>query len=127
MPAFLTPHTDRIYAAMRIVTGFLFACHGLQKVFGAFGGSGPGQMPAAMFWTAGIIELVGGLAVMIGFRASWAAFLCSGLMAFAYFIAHQPNALFPIENRGELAALYSFVFLFIAAKGSGTWSVDGNR
>jgi len=127
MPAFLAPHTDRIYAAFRIVTGFLFLCHGLQKVFGAFGGTGPGQMPVPMFWTAGIIELLGGLLVMIGLRANWAAFLCSGLMAAAYFIAHQGNALFPSENRGELAALYCFVFLFIASKGSGTWSVDGNR
>jgi len=127
MPAFLAPHTDRIYAAFRIVTGFLFLCHGMQKVFGACGGTGPGQMPVPMFWTAGIIELLGGLLVMIGLRANWAAFLCSGLMAAAYFIAHQGNALFPIENRGELAALYCFAFLFIAAKGSGTWSVDGNR
>jgi len=127
MPAFLAPHGDRIYAAFRIVTGFLFTCHGAQKVFGAFGGGGPGEMPIAMFWTAALIELMGGLFVMIGFLTSWAAFLCSGLMAVAYFIAHQPNALFPIENRGELAALYSFAFLLIAAKGPGVWSVGGKR
>jgi putative oxidoreductase len=125
MTAFLAPHGDRIYAALRIVAGFLFLCHGAQKILGFFGG--PPEMPAPMLWIAGGIELVGGALVMVGFRTGWAAFLCSGLMAAAYFMAHQPKGLLPIENHGELAALYSFVFLLIAVRGSGTWSIDGSR
>jgi putative oxidoreductase len=93
-------------------------------VFGLFGGT---PAPPGIKWTAGPIELVGGLLVMIGLQAGWAAFLCSGTMAAAYFIGHQGNALFPIENRGELAALYCFVFLYIAMRGSGIWSVDASR
>jgi len=126
MTAFLNAHEPRIYAALRIVTGFLFTCHGLQKVFGLFGGV-PSAAPPAIVWTAGPIELVGGALVMIGLYANWAGFLCSGMMAVAYFIAHQANALFPIENGGEPAALYCFVFLFIAVRGSGIWSVDAAR
>jgi putative oxidoreductase len=125
MTAFLKPHEERIYAALRIVAGFLFLCHGAQKIFGLFGGAP--SMPAPLLWTAGLIELGGGALIMVGFRTHWAAFLCSGLMAAAYFMAHQPNALLPIQNRGELAALYSFVFLFIAVRGSGIWSVDASR
>ena len=109
MTAFLAPHGDRIYAALRIVAGFLFLCHGMQKVLGFFGGAP--DMPAPLLWIGGLIELVGGALVM----------------AVAYFMAHQPQALLPIENRGELAALYSFVFLLIAVRGSGTWSIDGSR
>jgi putative oxidoreductase len=126
MTAFLAPHSDRIYAAFRIVVGFLFTCHGAQKIFGLFGGA-PAEAPAFVIWVAGGIELVGGALVMVGLRAGWAAFLCSGLMAVAYFMAHQGRALFPIQNGGELAALYSFAFLLIATRGAGTWSVDGSR
>jgi putative oxidoreductase len=126
MPTFLAPHADRIYAAYRIVVGLLFTCHGAQKIFGVFGGVPP-EAPAFVVWFAGGIELVGGALVMVGLRAGWAAFLCSGTMAVAYFTAHQPQGLFPIENGGELAALYSFAFLLIAVRGSGTWSVDGSR
>ena len=96
MTAFLSPHEDRIYAAFRIVAGFMFTCHGAQKIFGAFGGAP--DMPAPMLWLSGGIELVGGALVMVGFFAGWAAFLCSGLMAFAYFLAHQTNGLLPIQN-----------------------------
>ncbi len=125
MATFLKPHAEKIYAALRIVAGFMFMCHGMQKVFGLFGGAPP--MPAPVFWTAGLIELVGGALVMTGFMAGWAGFLCSGLMAAAYFMAHQSKGLLPIANHGELAALYSFVFLLIAVKGSGIWSVDASR
>ena len=125
MTSFLKPHDEKIYAALRIVVGFMFLCHGLQKIFGLFGGAP--SMPAPVLWTAGLIEFVGGSLVMVGFRANWAGFLCSGLMAVAYFMAHQSHGLLPIENKGELAALYSFVFLLIAVKGSGIWSVDASR
>jgi len=76
---------------------------------------------------AGPIELIGGTLVMIGLFAGWAAFLCSGLMAFAYWMVHGTQALLPIQNMGELAALYCFVFLFISSQGSGIWSVDAAR
>ena len=79
----------------------------------------------ALLYPAGVIELVGGVLVLIGLQTRWAAFLCSGLMAAAYWMAHGLNDFFPLRNQGELAALYCFVFLFIAANGSGIWSVDG--
>ena len=84
-------------------------------------------MPAFVMYGAGGIELVGGALVMVGLFTRWAAFICSGTMAVAYWLAHGLNALFPIQNGGELAALYCFAFLFIAANGSGAWSVDGAR
>lgn len=116
MQAQLGRYSDTIYGLMRIVAGFLFACHGAQKILGLFGGVPP-ETPGFVVWGAGTIELVGGLLVMIGLFTSWAAFFCSGLMAAAYFLAHQPQALFPIVNQGELAALYAFVFLYIASRG----------
>jgi putative oxidoreductase len=82
-----------------------------------------GSASFGLIWVAGLIELVGGLCVATGFQAAIAAFLCSGQMAVAYFMAHQGRALFPIQNGGELAALYSFVFLYIATRGSGIWSL----
>lgn len=110
---------------MRIVTGLLFLWHGTQKLF-AFPAAPP-PIPAFVTYIAGPIELVGGLLVMIALFAGWAAFLSSGLMAAAYWMAHGTKALFPLVNGGELAALYCFVFLFIAARGSGIWSVDAAR
>ena len=123
MKAQLGRYSDTIYALLRIVAGFLFACHGAQKIFGLFGGLPPG-VPPAIVWSAGSIELVGGLLIMIGLFTSWAAFLCSGTMAVAYFMAHQKDGLLPIQNHGELAAVYAFVFLYIAARGSGPLAVQ---
>jgi len=125
-PRFMEAHTNEIFAVMRIVTGFLFLCHGAQKLLGLFGGS-PAELPALVRWTAGPIELVGGAMIAVGFKTGWAAFLCSGLMAAAYFVAHQSRGLLPIQNAGELAALYCFVFLFISSRGSGVWSFDARR
>jgi putative oxidoreductase len=119
---FLKPYGEHVYGIMRIVVGFLFLCHGLGKILGVLGGSAA-ALPSLM-WFAGIIELVGGAMVCVGLFTGWAAFICSGQMAVAYFMAHQPNALFPIQNKGELAALYSWVFLFIAIRGSGMFSLD---
>lgn len=110
------------YSAMRIVTGFLFMFHGLQKLFGMFGGQAM-PLPSQM-GLAGVIELVGGVFVMIGLFTTPAAFICSGEMAAAYFLAHLPQAFWPISNRGELAVLYCFVFLYIAARGAGPFSLD---
>ena len=119
---FLKPYSGHIYGVMRIVVGFFFLSHGLGKILGVLGGNAA-AFPGLM-WFAGIIELVGGALVCVGLFTSWAAFICSGQMAVAYFMAHQPNALFPIENKGELAAMYSWIFLYIAARGSGMFSVD---
>jgi putative oxidoreductase len=113
------------YAAFRIVTGFLFAFHGAQKLFGAFGGQA--QPLASMPGAAGVIELVCGVLVMVGVLTGIAAFLASGEMAVAYFLAHAPKGLWPIENGGELAALYCFAFLYIAARGAGMWSLGGRN
>ena len=128
---FLKPWSEQIYAAMRIVVGFLFLCHGVQKLMA---GGAPPQMPAALFWAAALIETGAGLLVMIGLFTGIAAFLASGTMAVAYFMAHFPAGLeslpwglLPIQNKGEPAALYCFVFLYIAARGSGLWSVDAAR
>ncbi|WP_454062652.1 DoxX family protein [Candidatus Nitrospira salsa] len=114
------------YALMRIVVGFLFIWHGTQKLFG-FPTAMPMEVPGFIIYVAGPIELIGGFLVMIGLFTRWTAFLCSGLMAAAYWMAHGTKALFPLLNGGELAALYCFVFLFISAQGSGIWSVDGSR
>lgn len=110
------------YALFRIVTGFLFAFHGAQKLFGAFGGQ---AVPiASMPGLAGIIELVGGVLVMVGLFTGVAAFIASGEMAAAYFMAHAPRGLWPIQNGGELAVLYCFAFLYIASRGAGRFGVD---
>jgi putative oxidoreductase len=122
MERILGRFSPQLYAIMRIVAGLLFACHGAQKLFGVLGG----QQVAlgSMFGAAGIIELVGGLLIAIGFLTGTVAFIASGEMAYAYFARHQPRGTFPIQNGGELAALYCFVFLFVAARGAGMWGVD---
>ena len=119
MGSFLGAHTHRIYALMRIVAGYMFASHGMMKWFGD-----PGPASPLMFYAAATIELVGGTLICVGLFTRAAAFLSSGTMAVAYFLAHQPQGLLPIQNGGELAALYAFVFLFIAARGSGPWSIE---
>ena len=118
MPAFMRGFESQTYALLRIVAGLMFLWHGTSKLFDIpVDGPSPEVMPPPMIYTAGIIELVGGVAVMAGLFTRWSAFLCSGTMAAAYWIAHGTKALFPIQNGGELAALYCFVFLYIAAKG----------
>ena len=106
-----------------MVTGFLFAWHGLSKLFG-IPVSPPAEAPSFVLYVAGPIELVGGVLVLVGLQTRLAAFVSSGLMAAAYWMAHGTKALLPLVNQGELAALYCFVFLFISARGAGIWSVD---
>ena len=121
MKAPLSGLTEYTYALMRIVAGGLFAMHGAQKIFGVFGGK---AVPiASMYGAAGIIEIVCGVMIMIGFLAGIAAFIASGEMAAAYFMSHAPAGPVPLQNGGEVAALYAFVFLFIASRGSGRLSV----
>jgi putative oxidoreductase len=126
MAEFMRPWSTQTYALMRIVAGLLFLWHGSQKLFG-FPPLPPMEIPAFVTYVAGPIELFGGILVMIGLFTRWAAFVCSGLMAAAYWMAHGTKALLPIENQGEMAALYCFVFLCIAANGPGIWSVDAAR
>jgi putative oxidoreductase len=132
MAAFMRNYESQTYALLRIVAGFLFLWHGSLKLFG-FPGEMPPGAPAFILYVAGPIELVGGALVMIGLFTRWAAFLCSGLMAAAYWMAHGLNPIFPLfpkeagGNNGELAALYCFVFLFLSAGGSGIWRVDASR
>ena len=110
------------YAAFRIVTGFLFLFHGLQK-FGFVGGSAGDLF--SLRGAAAIIESIGGSLIMGGLLTVPTAFIASGEMAVAYFMSHQPRGGWPIENGGELAALYCFAFLFIASRGPGLLSLDG--
>jgi putative oxidoreductase len=112
------------YALFRIITGFLFIFHGLQK-FGMFGGHAVDL--STRYGVAAVIEVVGGALVTLGLFAGPVAVICSGEMAAAYFMAHAPQAFWPIQNRGELAVLYCFAFLYIAARGSGAWSLDWLR
>lgn len=109
------------YAALRIVFGFMFACHGASKIFGFFGGHKPNDV---LGWTGAGIELVGGVLILIGLLTHLAAFIASGEMAVAYFMVHQPRGMIPFQNGGELAVIYCFVAFFIACRGAGKWGVD---
>jgi putative oxidoreductase len=112
---------------LRIVAALLFAQHGAQKLLGVLGGMG-GPGASALFpslpWVAGVLELVGGAALALGLFTRPVAFVLSGEMAVAYFRSHAPHGFWPILNRGELAALYCFLFLFLAANGGGRFSLD---
>ncbi len=123
----LTKYGDHAYALMRIVAGFMFSFHGMQKILGILS-EFPQPPVGSQLWIGGVLELLGGIAIMLGFQTRWAAFICSGEMAVAYFQYHWkfqtgPN-FFPGINKGELAALYSFVFLYIATRGGVKWKLD---
>jgi len=126
MEKYLGNFAPQLYAVLRIVAGFMFAMHGTQKLFG-WPGDGDTAELASLMGVAGIIELVGGIMIMIGLFGSIAAFICSGQMAVAYFMMHAPQGWNPLVNEGEKAVLYCFLFLYIAARGSGIWSVDATR
>jgi putative oxidoreductase len=123
MMGFLEKFEAPTYALLRIVTGLLFLWHGTQKLFG-FPKAAMEGAPAWITWGAGGIELIGGVLVMIGLCTRPAAFVCSGTMAVAYWIAHGLRDPFPLNNGGELAVLYCFAFLYIATRGAGIWSID---
>ena len=113
------------YAILRIVAGLLFVSHGGQKIFGWFGGQ---PVPlGSLFGIAGLIEIVLGLLITIGLLTGYVAFIASGEMAVAYFMAHFPKSFWPLENEGEPAVLFCFIFLYMATQGSGVWSVDAAR
>lgn len=125
MDRFIGRFAPQLYAVLRIVAGLMFAMHGTQKLLGWPGGKGP--VGDAVMKLGGAIELVTGLLIAIGLLTGFAAFLASGEMAVAYFWKHAPNGFWPILNHGEDAVLYCFLFLFMAAYGSGIWSVDAAR
>jgi putative oxidoreductase len=126
----LAKYSDQAYALLRIVAGFMFSFHGVQKIFGILS-EGPALKVGSQIWYGGLIELICGLLVMVGFLTGWAAFLASGEMAVAYFQFHWNfqigSKIFPAVNGGELAALYSFVFLLIACRGGVMWCLDKQK
>lgn len=126
MEKYLDKYSSSLYALLRIVSGLMFAMHGSQKLLGWPGGQETVELFSLM-GLAGVIELVGGLMIAFGLFASIAAFIASGEMAVAFFMAHFPQAALPILNNGEPAVLYCFLFLYIAARGSGIWSIDASR
>jgi putative oxidoreductase len=124
--SFFSTWTPRVLSVLRIVAGLLILQHGLQKIFGFPAGPQPQPTPPllSMMGFVGILELVGGILLIIGLFTRPAAFILSGLLAVAYFMAHAPQGFWPVLNKGELAALYSFVFLYLAVAGGGEWSLD---
>jgi putative oxidoreductase len=114
---------DGAYALLRVAAGLLFAQHGLQKLFGLLGGTR--VPPVSQLGAAGVIELAAGVMIALGIFPRWAAFVASGEMAYAYFTRHAPQGFWPVVNRGELAVVYCFVFLYIAARGGGRWTIKG--
>ncbi|HZF39954.1 MAG TPA: DoxX family protein [Blastocatellia bacterium] len=115
----------RLLSILRIVAAFLFMQHGAQKLFGFLGGI-PGGPPRLLsqFWIGGMLEFFGGLLLLLGLFTRPVAFILSGMMAWAYFQVHARLGFWTLQNRGELAALYCFVFLYLSAAGGGPWSLD---
>lgn len=124
---FLKPFAPHLLGVLRIMSGLLFLQHGTTKFLHFPVTRHTGVDPFTMSGAAGMIELVGGVLLVIGLFTRPVAFILSGTMAVAYFYVHAAKGFFPILNGGELAALYCFVFLYIAAAGSGSWSVDRIR
>ncbi|MBB5958717.1 putative oxidoreductase [Saccharothrix tamanrassetensis] len=115
---------DHALALFRIVVGVLFVCHGAQKLFGVLGAKGAVSITSWPAGPAGLIELVGGALIVVGLGTRVAALISSGAMAYAYFVVHQPEGLLPIQNHGELAAVYAWVFLLLVFTGPGAFALD---
>jgi putative oxidoreductase len=127
-PKFYSEWTPRILGLLRIITGFLFLQHGAAKLLGIpHVAMFDGVQIMSLMGVAGILELVGGTLILIGLFTRPIAFILSGQMAFAYFMAHTPSGFLPILNQGELAVMYCFVFLYFAVAGAGEFSVDAMR
>lgn len=122
------PYARWAHTLLRIVSGAIIAQHGAQKLFGVLGGLGgvvgAAAPPGSKMWLVGILELAGGLLLLVGLFTRIVAFLLSGEMAFAYFTVHAPNGFWPIQNKGELAVALCFIFLYFAATGAGAGSLD---
>lgn len=123
--SFYASWTPRLLSVLRIITGFLLVPHGAQKLFGFLAPPGAQTPPlVSLMGFAGVLEFFGGLLFLVGLFTRPIAFILSGLMAVAYFMAHAPQGFLPFQNKGELAVLYCFVFLFFSAAGGGEWSLD---
>jgi putative oxidoreductase len=122
--SFVDRWAPRALSVLRIVAGFMFMSHGMQKILGFPVPRASPTVLLSLSGIAGVMELVGGALLLIGLFTRPVAFLLSGEMAFAYFLAHAPQGFWPLLNHGELSALYSFVFLYLAIAGGGAWSID---
>lgn len=117
----------RVRSLLRIMTGLLFLQHGMTKFLNIPPSDMYGVPPTSIYGIAGIFELVGGILIVLGLFTRPVAFILSGVMAVAYFHTHAPQGFYPLLNGGELAIMYSFVFLYLACMGGGVWSVDAKR
>jgi putative oxidoreductase len=119
--------SPRMLSVLRIMTGLLFLEHGTQKLLNFPPRANPGPALLSLLGLQGLIELVGGILIVIGLFTRSVAFILAGDMAIAYFMAHAPRGFFPLVNGGQLAILFCFVFLYLSVAGSGVWSVDNQR
>jgi putative oxidoreductase len=119
-----TVWAPRLLSILRIVAALIFMAHGTQKLLGFPVSPNPGPAVLSLPWIAGVLEILGGALLVPGLFVRLVAFILSGLIAAAYWIAHAPRSVYPVLNGGDAAILYCFVFLFIAAAGGGVWSLD---
>jgi putative oxidoreductase len=123
--SFFAVWTPRLLSVLRIVAAFLFMAHGAQKLFGFLAPPGmPSFAPLSQMWVGGVLEFFGGALLLLGLFTRPVAFILSGMMAVAYFQSHAPGGFWPLQNKGELAVLYCFLFLFLSVAGGGAWAVD---
>jgi putative oxidoreductase len=123
--SFYASWTPRLLSVLRIIAAFLLMAHGAQKLFGFLAPPGmPSFPPFSQMWIGGVLEFFGGLLLLLGLFTRPVAFILSGMLAVAYFQMHAPGGFWPLQNKGELAVLYCFVFLFLSVAGGGEWSVD---
>lgn len=124
---FLRPYASQLLSVLRVMTGLFLLQHGTAKYLNFPVGPMNNATPMTMSGAAGLLELIGGVLLVIGLFTRLTAFILSGMCAVAYFYSHAPRGFFPLLNGGELAALYSFVLLYLAAAGGGAWSADALR
>jgi putative oxidoreductase len=123
--SFFAVWTPRLLSVLRIVAAFMLMAHGAQKLFGFLAPPGmPSFAPLSQMWIGGVLEFFGGALLLLGLFTRPVAFILSGMMAVAYFQMHSPGGFWPLQNKGELAVLYCFVFLFLAVAGGGVWALD---
>lgn len=122
----LTAHAPKMLSVLRIVSALIFFAHGTQKILG-FPASEMNPAAFSLPWIAGMLELFGGALLILGLFTRPVAFVLSGLMACAYWMAHAPQSPFPALNGGDAAILYCFVFLYFVFSGPGVWSLDAKR
>jgi putative oxidoreductase len=123
--SFYAVWTPRLLSVLRIIAAFMFMAHGAQKLFGFLMPPGsPGPSTLSQVWVGGVLEFFGGGLLLLGLFTRPVAFILSGMMAVAYFQMHAPGGFWPLQNKGELAVLYCFVFLFFAVAGGGAWASD---